>query len=108
MSAEKGNTKYKFIKTPTRKFVQIDVQLNKEENQTQKILTQINKHDIKDAVIKILYYVPSDTKDTVKSSKTTVNPPPSPVIQNDFITPNSIPSATPPYYLPNTLCSYRL
>lgn len=62
---EKGKTTYEFIKTPTRPFIQIEVTLTPERNQTDQILDAIKQHVIKDAVIKILYHIPLGKKDMV-------------------------------------------
>lgn len=62
---QKGKTTYQFIKTPSRPFIQVEVTLNKDDDQTQQIVKAIQHHDIKDAVIKIVYHVPAHTKDTV-------------------------------------------
>lgn len=61
----KGKTSHDFIKTPTRPFIQIEVELSSERNQTQQILEAIAKHAIKDAVVKIIYHVPAEKKDFV-------------------------------------------
>ncbi len=62
---EKGKTNYNFIKTPTRPFLQIDVQLNETENQTEQILRKIKEYNIENAVVKILYHIPSNKNDYV-------------------------------------------
>lgn len=58
-------TSYEFIKTPTRPFIQIEVKLSPDKPQTEQILTEISKHPIKDAVLKILYHIPAEKKDAV-------------------------------------------
>jgi len=62
---KKGTTSHKFIKIPTRQFIQIKIQLNTEENQTEQILKAINEHKIKNAIIKIIYHVPINKNDYV-------------------------------------------
>lgn len=62
---KKGRTSYEFIKTPTRPFIQIEVELSPDKNQTQQLLEAIETHDVKDAVVKILYHVPAEKKDFV-------------------------------------------
>ncbi|MDP3889331.1 MAG: exonuclease subunit SbcD [bacterium] len=62
---EKGITSYEFIKTPTRPFIQIEVSLKSDENQTDQVLNAIKKHHIKDAIVKILYHVPENKKNLV-------------------------------------------
>jgi exonuclease SbcD len=62
---EKGKTSYEFIPTPMRPFIQIEVQLNREQDQTEQILNELKKYAIYDAIIKIIYHVPTGKKDTV-------------------------------------------
>jgi len=59
-------TTYEFIKTPMRPFIQMEIELHNERNQTDQILDEIKKYDITGAVIKILYHVPVDRKDFVE------------------------------------------
>lgn len=61
----KGKTKYEFIKTPMRPFIQVEVELNVDRNQTDQLLQAIAQHTIKDAVVKILYHIPVGKKDMV-------------------------------------------
>jgi len=60
---------FEFIMIPTRPFIQIDVTLHKEEDQTSQILHEINKHKIVDAIIKITYKLPITTIDQVDVKK---------------------------------------
>ncbi len=60
----KGSTTYEFIKTPTRPFIQIEVELSG-ENHTQQIIDAINKHNIEDAVLKIIYFVTNNIREKV-------------------------------------------
>lgn len=62
---EKGNTEHKFIKTPTRPFIQIEVKLNDFEDQTEQVLQEVSKYNIDNAVVKIIYFVPANEKDKV-------------------------------------------
>ncbi len=62
---EKGAAWHEFITVPTRPFLQIEVYLKPGMDQTQQIVDAIAAHDITDAVVKILYHVPSGKKDTV-------------------------------------------
>lgn len=61
----KGATTHTFIEVPTRPFIQIEVNLTNNKPQTEQILDALAAHDIRDAVVKILYHLPPDTKDTV-------------------------------------------
>ena len=66
---EKEMTTYEFIKTPTRPFIQIEAHIHDPENQTEQVIQEIEKHNLEDAIIKILYHVPAHTKDRVDLSK---------------------------------------
>lgn len=58
-------TSYEFIKTPMRPFIQFEVKLTADKPQTEQIIAEIEKKDITDAVVKILYHVPKGKKDLV-------------------------------------------
>jgi exonuclease SbcD len=60
----KEKTTHEFIQTPTRPFIQIEVHL-KAGDQTKQLIDAINHHDIKGAVLKILYHVPEGKPDLV-------------------------------------------
>jgi exonuclease SbcD len=60
---KKGSTKVEFIEVPTRPFKQIEVHLNAQDDQTQQVLSELKKHTIDGAVIKILYHLPPGKKD---------------------------------------------
>ena len=62
---EKNKTSFKFIKTPTRPFIQLDVKLKADKNQTEQMLDALKKHDLQGAIIKIKYHVPDDKQDFV-------------------------------------------
>lgn len=62
---KKGATNYTFIETPTRPFLQIEVVLTKDEDQTEQILAALDNHTLTDAVIKIVYHIPAGKKDMV-------------------------------------------
>ncbi len=66
---EKDNTTHEFIKIPTRPFIQVEVYLQNNENQTEQIIEEIQKHDLQNAVIKIVYHLPQHCKDSVDVSK---------------------------------------
>ncbi|MBM3894240.1 exonuclease SbcCD subunit D [Candidatus Dependentiae bacterium] len=63
---EHKKTTYSFIHTPTRPMIQCDVQLHKDENQTQQIIAALRLHDLKDAIVKIVYHIPEDMNDVVE------------------------------------------
>ena len=62
---KKGNTEYTFIKGPMRPFVQIEAHLDEHSDQTEQLVKQIEQYPIDDAIVKIMYYPPAQTKDTV-------------------------------------------
>jgi exonuclease SbcD len=66
---EKEEVTYEFIKTPTRPFLQIEARLHTHEDQTKQIIEEIERHDLTDAVVKILYHLPPDTRDAVDLAK---------------------------------------
>jgi DNA repair protein SbcD/Mre11 len=61
----KGHTTYEFIKTPTRPFLQIEIELDGIQSQTEQIITELSRYQLKDAIVKILYKIPAGTKDRV-------------------------------------------
>jgi len=65
VSLEKNKTSYEFIKTPTRKFIQLEVKLKPDQNQTEQILQELKKHDLTGAIVKIKYHVPAEKNDFV-------------------------------------------
>lgn len=63
--AEKGKATYEFIPIATRPFIQIEVQLISGISQTDQIIDEIKKYDMRDAIVKIIYHVPAGKKDMV-------------------------------------------
>lgn len=62
---EKNKTTYEFIKTPTRKFIQLDIKLTEDTNQTKQILDALKEQNIDGAILKIIYHVEQSQKDRV-------------------------------------------
>jgi DNA repair protein SbcD/Mre11 len=62
---DKNTTEHQFITVPTRPFIQIELHISKERNQTQQVVDNINKHNIEGAVVKLLYYLPTNVADKV-------------------------------------------
>lgn len=62
---EKGKATHEFIEVPTRPFIQIEVELISGTPQTDQIINEIKKHDLRDAIVKIIYHIPSGKKDMV-------------------------------------------
>jgi len=63
--AKKNNTSHEFIPTPSRPFIQIEIIIEPGKPQTEQVIAAIKKHTIDDAVVKIIYHVPDDQKDSV-------------------------------------------
>lgn len=61
----KTQTHFQFIKTPTRPFIQIEVKLIDLESQTDQIIKEISKYDINGAILKIIYYLPTEKRDRI-------------------------------------------
>lgn len=62
---DKKTTTHEFIKVPTRPFIQVEVHLKSGIDQTEQLLQELQKHTLKDAVVKIIYHVPQGKKDQV-------------------------------------------
>ncbi len=61
----KHKVTYEFMEGPMRPFIQIEVTLSKDQSQTEQLLHEIKKYNLQDAVVKVIYYMPEDTADTV-------------------------------------------
>jgi|SRR3990167_4266403 len=66
---EKNSAIHEFIKTPTRPFIQIEAKIKEDFDPTEQIISEIQKFDIKDAVLKIIYHLPSSIKDSINLKK---------------------------------------
>lgn len=56
---------FDFVPLQIRPMVQIEVVLKPEQEQTEQIVQEIKKHQIKDAIVKIVYHIPDDKQDKV-------------------------------------------
>ena len=56
---------YTFVPLATRPFIQIEVMLTPDRDQTEQVLEELKKHDITDAIIKIIYHIPDGKHDKV-------------------------------------------
>ena len=63
--AEKNRTTHEFIKIPTRRFLQIEVKIESQEDQTELLLEALAQHDMRDAIVKIIYYLPAGIRDKI-------------------------------------------
>ena len=61
----KEKTTHEFIQVPIRPFVQIDINLHENKSQTDQIIDALKKHDIRDAIVKIVYTLPAGAADKV-------------------------------------------
>jgi exonuclease SbcD len=52
-----GNVEYEFISLPTRKMITIDMEIKNVNNPTEYFLNEIEKYDLKDAIIRIHYNI---------------------------------------------------
>lgn len=62
---EKERTTHEFIQVATRPFIQLDCVLHDNASHTEQILTELRRHDLNNAVIKIVYTLPAHIKDRV-------------------------------------------
>ena len=56
---------YEFIPLKTRPFIQIEAHISPKGNQTEQLLEEIAKYTLSDAIVKIIYHLPSNTKDFI-------------------------------------------
>lgn len=66
---KKYQTNINFVKLNTRAFIQVEVTLHDESDHTEQILAGLKQYVIKDAILKIVYKVPSDIIDKVDIKK---------------------------------------
>ncbi len=62
---EKSLVVLKFIKTPMRPMIQLDIELHDQADQTEQVLAKIKQVDLKDAIVKIKYYLPENVKSNI-------------------------------------------
>lgn len=64
------NTTHQFIELPTRPFIQIEAHLSSDPDlHTEELSSEIKKHKLEEAVLKILYHIPAGIKDGVDMQK---------------------------------------
>lgn len=67
---ETQKTDYKFIKTPSRKFVTIRVEIGEKDLEpNKKIIEEIKKHNLKDAVVKVKISLPENMVSGIRDGK---------------------------------------
>lgn len=57
--------KYNFVEVATRPMIQLEIVLNDSKDFTKQIINEIEKHDLTEAIVKILYHIPAGKTDTV-------------------------------------------
>lgn len=62
---KKGETRYRFIETPARPFVTIEVDTTSSLDPTDHILREIKRKNLKDAVVRVIYSVPEERQSLV-------------------------------------------
>ncbi len=60
---------FEFVQLKTRPMIQIEVFLEHGKDHTEQLLNELEKHDIKDSILKIIYHVPDGKKDKVDLQK---------------------------------------
>lgn len=61
----KKTTTYDFVKIPVRPFIQIDVELKGDRGHTDQIIAALKQHDLRDAIVKIVYTLPPGTNEKI-------------------------------------------
>ena len=56
---------HEFVPLKTRPFIQIEVKLEGSDFHTSQVLDAIKKHQVQDAIVKLLYHVPPESTDKV-------------------------------------------
>lgn len=64
----KGATTHEFIQVPVRPFIQIEVTLETHQSHTEQMIKEIKKHNLNDAIVKIIYHVPDGQSDGVNTN----------------------------------------
>ena len=60
---------FEFVKLKTRPMIQLEVFLEHGKDHTEQLLSELEKQDIKDSILKIIYHVPDGKKDKVDLQK---------------------------------------
>jgi len=56
---------YEFVKTDARPMIHLELQIEKNKDQTEQILEKVNKTNINEAIVKITYHLPDNVSDKV-------------------------------------------
>lgn len=66
VNVARKKTTHRFIKVPTRPFIQIEAYLSEDaDNHTEELTKELAQHTLEGAVLKILYHLPAGIKDGV-------------------------------------------
>ncbi len=65
IALEKGNTTYQFNKLPSREFLTIDVEIDKNQEPNLEIIKEIKKHNVKDVVVRLRYTIDNENNHLV-------------------------------------------
>lgn len=68
IDVEKGQVNWEFCPLPVRKFCTIEVDLSEKENPQQVLIKAIEKKDIEDAVVRIIYKIRSEQIESIEMS----------------------------------------
>ena len=60
---------YRFVKSPSRAFVTIEVMGKEEGNLTEEILEEIRRRDVRDAVVRVIYDTAAEERDQVDGER---------------------------------------
>ncbi len=66
---KKGKVEYEFISLPTRKMLTIEVKIRGTDNPTDRFIKEIEKYDLKDAIIRIHYEISEDQEEKLDFRK---------------------------------------
>ena len=69
VNIKKGHVNYEFIPVPARRFITIDVDIEKEQNPTAAILNKIKNYDLSEAVVRVFYTLPLDKEELLDFKK---------------------------------------
>jgi len=72
VNIEGGKTSYEFIPVPARRFITIDIIIPQEQDPTDALLCEIEKHDLSEAIVRIFYTMPAEGVDSLDFNK--INP----------------------------------
>jgi len=69
VAAGSKKTEYAFVELPARPMIQIDVTLEPGSNGTEQVVAAVARHDLTNAIVKVVYQVPAGQRDMVDSGQ---------------------------------------